>query len=59
MTEKPTIKIFKCDSCFQIHADKTIAKQCCIQGEITPLFECGNCGNQFYVKKPAKECCNN
>ncbi len=48
--------LFKCDSCFQIHGLEDFAKNCCIQGEVTPLFECAVCKKQYYTKKGATRC---
>ncbi len=48
--------LFKCDSCFQQHSDENIAKNCCIQGEVTPLFECAVCKKQYYTEKGAVGC---
>ena len=57
--KQPIFEIFKCDICLKIHRDFKTAIKCCIQQEVTPLFECAECGNQFYKRELAEKCCKN
>ena len=55
---KPILK-YLCRICFKTHKDLESAEACCIQKQITSIFECDECGRQFYKEERASECCSN
>ena len=57
--EQRIIEKFLCNICFKTYPDLKTALSCCIQREITPLFECSLCGSQYCKNELCRGCCNN